>query len=106
MVDLVSTGHEFIRNVAPVNNEGRLYSTNMRGFTTYIRSEHVGSNAGSQLEQKDESQENGEGDGHAVVLLDGAAAAEEGDEEDDAADDDEENRSVEELKNKFFKNDA
>ncbi len=73
------------------------YFTNRCDVTTYIRSEHVGSNSGSQLEQKDESEENGEGDGHAVVLLDGAAAAKEGDEEDDATDDDEENGRVEEL---------
>ena len=58
---------------------------------------HVGPDAGAQLEEEYEGEEHGEGDGHAVVFLDGAAAAEEGDEEDDAADDDEEDGRVEEL---------
>ena len=59
--------------------------------------EFVSSNPSSDLHEEDDAQEDGEGEGHAVVLLDGAAAAEEGDEEDDAADDDEEDGRVEEL---------
>ena len=63
----------------------------------HLLAHHVRPDACAQLQQEYEGEEHGEGDGHAVVLLDGAAAAEEGDEEDDAADDDEEDGRVEEL---------
>ena len=57
----------------------------------------VGGNPSADLDEKDGGEEAGKGEGHAVVLLDGAAAAEEGHEEDDAADHDEEDGGVEEL---------
>ena len=59
--------------------------------------ESVGGNTRADLHQEDDAEEDGEGEGHAVVLLDGAAAPEEGHEEDDAADDDEEDGGGEEL---------
>ena len=64
---------------------------------TRLVAHHVGPDAGAQFQEEDEGEQHGEGDGHAVVLLDGAATAEEGDEEDDAADDDEEDGRVEEA---------
>ena len=57
----------------------------------------VGRNTCSDLHKEDNPEEDGEGEGHAVVLLDGPAAPEESDKEDDAADDDEEDRGGEEL---------
>ena len=65
---------------------------------TYIWSEHVSCNSGSQLKQENETEEHWEGDGHAVVLFDGAAAAEEGDKEDDAAHHDQQDWGIEKLK--------
>lgn len=62
-----------------------------------VRSEHVCCDSGSKLKEEDEGEEDGKGDGHTVVFLDGAAAAEECHEEDDAPDDDQENGSVEKL---------
>ena len=59
--------------------------------------ELVGRDTRSDLHEEDDPQEDGEGEGHAVVLLDGPAAPEESDKEDDAADDDEEDRGGEEL---------
>ena len=49
------------------------------------------------LHEEDDAQQHGEGEGHAVILLDGAATPEEGDKEDDAAHDDQEHRGREEL---------
>ena len=57
----------------------------------------VRANTSPDLDQEDAGQQEGEGHGHAVILLDGPAAAEEGHEEDDAADDDEHHGGVEEL---------
>ena len=57
----------------------------------------VSSNSCPDLHQEDDAQEDGEGEGHAVVLLDGAATPEEGHEEDDAAHDDQEHGGGEEL---------
>ena len=59
--------------------------------------ELVGRDTCSDLHEEDDPEEDGEGEGHAVVLLDGSAAPEEGHKEDDAADDDEEDRRGEEL---------
>lgn len=67
------------------------------GFAFYLWSHGVCANAGPQLDEEDEAEQDGEGHGHAVVLLDGPAAPEEGHEEDDAANDDEEDRRVEEA---------
>ena len=71
----------------------RLY---LHGYTD-LMFESVGGNTRTDLHQEDDAEEDGEGEGHAVVLLDGAAAPEEGHEEDDAADDDEEDGGGEEL---------
>ena len=57
----------------------------------------VGSDTSTDLHQEDDAEKDGEGESHAVVLLDGAAATEEGDKEDNASNDDEEDRSGEEL---------
>ena len=70
---------------------------------TNVRSEHVCCDSGSKLKEEDEGEEDGKGDGHTVVFLDGAAAAEECHEEDDAPDDDQENGSVEKLEKMFLK---
>ena len=59
--------------------------------------ELVGRDTCSDLHEEDDPQEDGEGEGHAVVLLDGSATSEESHKEDDAADNDEEDRSGEEL---------
>ena len=59
--------------------------------------ELVGRDTCSDLHEEDNSEEDGEGEGHAVVLLDGSTAPEESHKEDDAADDDEEDRRGEEL---------
>lgn len=57
----------------------------------------VGRNTCSDLHKEDNPEEDGEGEGHAVVLLDGSATSEECNKENDAADNDEEYRSGEEL---------
>ena len=59
--------------------------------------EFVSSNPCPDLHEEDDAQEDGEGEGHAVVLLDGTATPEEGNEEDDAAHDDQEHGGGEEL---------
>ena len=59
--------------------------------------EFVSSNSCPDLHQEDDAQKDGEGEGHAVVLLDGATTPEEGHEEDDAAHDDQEHGGGEEL---------
>ena len=64
---------------------------------TRLVAHHVGPDSGAQFQEEYEGEQHGEGDGHAVVLLDRAAAAKEGDEEDDAANNNEEDGSVEEL---------
>ena len=63
----------------------------------HLCAHHVRADAGAELEEEDEGEEHGEGDGHAVVLLDGAAAPEERHEEDDAAHHHQQHRRVEEL---------
>ena len=63
----------------------------------YLGLQFVGGNTRPDLHHEDDAEEDGEGEGHAVVLLDGTTAPEEGDEEDDASDNDEEDRSGEEL---------
>ena len=65
---------------------------------THLCAHHVRPDAGAELEEEDEGEEHGEGDGHAVVLLDGAAAPEERHEEDDAAHHHQQHRRVEELR--------
>ena len=63
----------------------------------YLGLQFVGGNTRPDLHHEDDAEEDGEGEGHAVVLLDGSTASKEGYEEDDATDDDEEDRSGEEL---------
>ena len=57
----------------------------------------VSSDPRPDLHEEDDAQQHGEGEGHAVILLDGAATPEEGDKEDDAAHDDQEHGGGEEL---------
>ena len=57
----------------------------------------VSSDPSPDLHEEDDAQEDGEGEGHAVVLLDGTATPKEGNEEDDAAHDDQEHGGGEEL---------
>ena len=64
---------------------------------TYLGLQFVGSDTSTDLHQEDDAEKDGEGESHAVVLLDGAAATEEGDKEDNASNDDKEDRSGEEL---------
>ena len=56
----------------------------------------VGGNPGSNLHQEDDSQQDGEGEGHAVALLDCTAASEESNKENYASNNDEKDRSGEE----------
>ena len=60
----------------------------------------VSSDPRPDLHEEDDAQQHGEGEGHAVILLDGAATSEEGDKEDDTAHDDQEHRGREELVSK------
>ena len=53
----------------------------------------VGSNTSSNLHQEDDTQEDGKGEGHAVVFLDGSTASKESNKEDDASNNNEEDRS-------------
>ena len=53
----------------------------------------VGSNTSSNLHQEDDTQEDGKGEGHAVVFLDCSTASKESNKEDDASNNDEEDRS-------------
>ena len=74
-----------------------LLSTEVQQSSPYLGLQFVGGDTCPDLHQEDDAEEDGEGEGHAVVLLDGTTAAEERDEEDDASDNDEEDRSGEEL---------
>ena len=53
-----------------------------------LGSHDVSGDADSELDEEDASEEEREGEGHALVLLDGSAAAEEGDTENDQSDND------------------
>ena len=57
----------------------------------------VSSDPCPDLHQEDDAEEHSEGEGHAVVFLNGAAAPEEGDKEDNAAHDNQEHGGGEEL---------
>ena len=59
--------------------------------------EHVSRNSGRDLDEEDESQQNREGDCHAMILLDSSATSKESDEEDDASNDHQQHWRVEEL---------
>ena len=63
----------------------------------HLRLQFVCGDTSPDLHEEYDPEEDGEGEGHAVVLLDGSTAAKEGYEEDDATDDDKEDRSWEEL---------
>ena len=52
-------------------------------YPSYLWRHGVGGDPGRYLHDKDDPEEDGEGEDHAVVVADGAAAAEEGDGEDD-----------------------
>ena len=72
-------------------------------LSSCLRFEFISSNTCPNLHEEDDTEQNGEGEGHAVVLLDGPAAAKEGDEEDDTSHDDEEDWGREELVSKEVK---
>ena len=74
-----------------------LLSGEVQQSSPYLGLQCVGGDTHPDLHQEDDAEEDGEGEGHAVVLLDGSTASKEGYEEDDATDDDEEDRSGEEL---------
>ena len=57
----------------------------------------VSSDPSPDLHEEDDTQEHGEGEGHAVILLDGAATPEEGNKEDDTAHDDQKHGGGEKL---------
>ena len=57
----------------------------------------VGSNSSPDLHQEDDAKQDSEGQGHAVVLFNGAATSKEGHEEDDTAHDDQEHGGGKEL---------
>ena len=73
-----------------------ILSTEVQQSSPYLGLQFVGGDTCPDLHQEDDAEEDGEGEGHAVVLLDGTTTAEEGDEEDDASDNDEEDRNGEE----------
>ena len=60
----------------------------------------VSSDPRPDLHEEDDAQQHGEGEGHAVVLLDGTATTKEGNEEDDATHDYQEHGGGEELVSK------
>ncbi len=57
----------------------------------------VNGDGAADLHDEDDAEEDGEGDGHALVLLDGAAAAEEGHDEDEEAHADDQEGRVQEV---------
>ena len=61
----------------------------------YLGPQVVGRDPHHHLQQEDDAQQPGEGEGHAVALVDSTTASEEGDTEDDDTKDDEEDRSGE-----------
>ena len=63
----------------------------------HLRLQFVCGDTSPDLHEEYDPEEDGEGEGHAVVLLDGSATSEECNKENDAADNDEEYRSGEEL---------
>ena len=60
---------------------------------TNLAFQFVGSNSSTYLHQEDDAKQEGEGEGHAVVLLDCSTTSKEGNKENDAANDDEKHRS-------------
>ena len=68
-----------------------------RPARSYLRPHQVCGDSGAQFDDEDESQQHGEGDGHAVVLLDGPTTPEEGDAEDDASNHHKQHGRVEKL---------
>lgn len=65
---------------------------------THIIPGGVGADPAADLDEEDDREEDGEGQGHAVGLLDRAAAPEEGDDEDEAAHGDQQDGRVEHLR--------
>ena len=87
--------HVVVEQILHLHNV--LQSEEVQQSSPYLGLQFVGGDTCPDLHQEDDAEEDGEGEGHAVVLLDGTTTPEEGDEEDDASDNDEEDRSGEEL---------
>ena len=92
--DVPGVSHPLIAGMVVVPHAGLHVGVEQPG---HLGLELVGRDTCTDLHEEDDPEEDGEGEGHAVVLLDGSAAPEESNKEDDAADDDEEHRSGEEL---------
>ena len=70
---------------------------------THLAFQFVGSNPSTYLHQEDDAQQEGEGEGHAVVLLDCSTTSKEGNEKDDAANNDKKHGGREESITKEIK---